>query len=106
MRVRLAITIAVLACSALVSAQVEAPTLSPHDHDRIRLAEAVVANSELRVQLLQAHLALAQGQVREAQAQLQQTIAGLARDGYRLQRDGAGAWTYIAVDSPPQEPQP
>lgn len=69
---------------------VEAPTLTPHDRDRLALAETRIENAALRLQLVQV-------QLRDAQDALRREVAALERPGYRLERSPSGEWTYIEV---------
>lgn len=77
--------------AAVVSAQpAEAPVLTPHEHDRLKLAAAQVENAALRVQLAQVAL-------QQAQERLGREMAALERDGYRLTRDSSGEWSYVST---------
>ena len=80
------------ATEAVIAFQVvEAPTLSAHQQDRLRLAERDIEVAALR-------LTLAQVQLRDAQTALQQQVQALAHEGYRLERTEAGAWVYTPVE--------
>ena len=88
-------------CAGVASAQtpgiVDPPKMS--DTDSLKLTNALLAteNAQLKVAAMQA-------EVEKLKTALTALIKSLEKPGYRLERDGQGAFVYVAV-RPPDPPK-
>jgi hypothetical protein len=68
----------------------ENPVLAEIDRLRVELALAHFENAQLKAARLQ-------DEAVKLRQDLEALVKGLAREGYTLNRDGAGRWAYVAV---------